>query len=332
MKKISTLLTGSLFVCASLFAQERALQFQGDVKNSDAEWAYLHRFDNKIFSVIDSARISEGKFAFETELTLPELYGFSVDQDANPYYLFLDVGRNEIVFDAEDINKGTVVQGSPAHAVFQEYRQNRVEDIAVFIEKYPDNIVSSYVLYREWSYRLSPEELERNIELLSPVQQQSRFMNDLRDIIQVARTVSVGQKAPQIIAADTSGNSLALYDNLKKYTLVDFWASWCGPCRRENPNIVANYQKYKDKGFAIYAISLDKSKEAWLKGINDDGLDWLHVSELSFWDSEVAAKYAVRAIPANFLLDENGVIVAKDLKGEQLGEVLDSLFNPSNIQ
>lgn len=327
-------LTGlSLAAWNSAQAQDTALKLKGTVKNSDSEYVYLHRFENKTFTVIDSAKVSKKKYSFSTRLPLPDLYGVSLNRDDLPSYVFLDKGANIIALDGDAANGESIeVSGSNSHALFESYKKEKDLDISRFIKQHPDEIVSSYVLYRDWSYKLSPEELERNIALLSPAQQQSRYTNDLRKIIEVVRQVAVGKKAPAIVAADQQGKEVALYDNLGKYTLIDFWASWCPPCRRENPNIVANYQKYKDQGFQIYAVSLDKKKDAWLKGIEDDKLTWLHVSELRYWDSDIAAAYAVRAIPANFLIDDQGIIVAKNVKGERLGVVLDSLFNGSQNQ
>jgi thiol-disulfide isomerase/thioredoxin len=117
-----------------------------------------------------------------------------------------------------------------------------------------------------------------------------------------------------------------------KIVLVDFWAQWCRPCRIENPNIVDAYQKYKDKGFEVYGVSLDRSRENWLQGIEEDGLPWTHVSDLEYWQSEAARTYNINAIPASFLLDEEGRIIAKDLRGpllhQKLKEILGSVEQP----
>lgn len=313
----------------ALQAQQQSLSLQGTVKDGDVAVVYLQRFENKIFTVIDSARVKKGGFSFRRQLPLPDLYGISTQREVIPSYVFLDAGTNHVTIDAKDVNRPVVsLSGSKSQQLFEEYQAEPKPNIRSFIQKYPDHIVSSYLLYREWSYRLSPEQLEANIALLSKRQQQSRYIQDLRKIIAVARQVAVGKKAPAIVAKDPDGNPQALYDHLGKYTLIDFWASWCPPCRKENPNIVANYEKYKAQGFEIYAISLDKKKDAWLKGIADDHLSWQHVSELNYWNSEIAAAYAVRAIPSNFLVDDQGTIIAKNVRGEELGKVLDSLFNP----
>jgi len=130
--------------------------------------------------------------------------------------------------------------------------------------------------------------------------------------------VAIGKKAPDFTANTPEGKAESLHKNLGKVTLVDFWASWCGPCRKENPNVVALYNKYKAQGFKVIGVSLDKEKENWVKAIADDKLDWLQVSNLKYWDDEIAKEYAIDAIPATVLLDANGTIVAKNLRGTEL--------------
>lgn len=138
--------------------------------------------------------------------------------------------------------------------------------------------------------------------------------------------VMVGSQAPEIALSDTTGNPVPLSSLRGKYVLVDFWASWCGPCRMENPNVVRMYNKFKDKGFAIYSVSLDQAKNNWTKAIRNDNLTWTHVSDLKFWQSAAAQQYGVQAIPATFLLDKDGKIIAKNLRGEALEQKLDEVL------
>jgi thiol-disulfide isomerase/thioredoxin len=132
--------------------------------------------------------------------------------------------------------------------------------------------------------------------------------------------------APEINLATPAGPTLALSSLRGKYVLIDFWASWCGPCRRENPNVVKTYATYKDKGFEIFGVSLDQNREAWLKAIETDKLVWKHVSDLQYWNSAGAQAYQVNSIPQTFLVDPTGRIIAKGLRGAALDNYLAKLF------
>jgi len=143
------------------------------------------------------------------------------------------------------------------------------------------------------------------------------------------KSVSIGSVAPEVILSDTTGKDIALSSLRGKYVLLDFWAGWCGPCRMENPNILKNYLKYKDKGFEVYQVSLDRSRSDWVNAIKKDNLIWYNVSDLKYFQSEAATIYNIDRIPKGFLLDPNGVIIAKDteLRGNRLGEKLNEIFN-----
>ena len=149
---------------------------------------------------------------------------------------------------------------------------------------------------------------------------------DLQKTIDQNRAFSVGGQAPDFTQQSPDGEDINLSDFKGKLLLVDFWASWCGPCRKENPNVVAMYEKYKDKGFEILGVSLDKNKERWIGAIEKDGLTWPQVSDLKGWSNKVAQLYGVRSIPHTILLDEEGKIIARNLRGRSLEEKLEELF------
>lgn len=140
------------------------------------------------------------------------------------------------------------------------------------------------------------------------------------------RGISVGDVAPDFSLNDPDGKQIALSSLRGKYVLLDFWASWCGPCRKENPNVVRLYQQYKEKNFEIYGVSLDKDRNAWIKAIKDDNLTWVHGSDLKYWSSDVAVQYGVNGIPATYLLDQEGRVIAKNLRGAALEKKLEELL------
>ena len=151
----------------------------------------------------------------------------------------------------------------------------------------------------------------------------SQFVGQYR----AEQTTAVGNMAPEIVLQDTSGNVIALSSLRGKVVLIDFWASWCGPCRQENPNVLRMYQTYKDKGFEIYGVSLDNDMQKWVQAIHQDGIHWQHVSDLRGWQNVAAKAYAVRSIPATFLIGRDGIILAKNLRGKDLEAKLKEVLN-----
>jgi len=164
--------------------------------------------------------------------------------------------------------------------------------------------------------------LEALVQGLGPGFAENKYVKSINERVAGMKLTAIGQMAPEFTQNDPDGKPVNLSDLKGKYVLVDFWASWCGPCRQENPNVVKTYQKYKNKNFTILGVSLDRDKDKWLEAIQKDNLTWTHVSDLKYWDNEVAVKYGIKSIPANLLLDKKGKIIGKNLRGDKLEEAL----------
>jgi len=153
-----------------------------------------------------------------------------------------------------------------------------------------------------------------------------KIKRDFIEEIDKLRRLAVGSPAPEISLPDPDGNIVKLSSLRGSYVLIDFWAAWCGPCRKENPNVVRLYKQYHDQGFEIFGVSLDRKAEDWVKAIKDDGLTWVQVSDLKYFESEAAREYNINAIPATILLDRDGNIIGKNLRGKTLENKLAELF------
>lgn len=299
----------------------------GDIDGVTEGKVYLRSFRNKMFFDVDTADIVNGKFTFKGEVEQPLLYGIATDEMDYPLQLFVE-NREMNVRVTDDCGK-IEVQNSPVNDVFLQNREEvlrRGFSIDSLITKHPDSPAAAFYLYRYFTYQLTLDDLKSTRAKISPELANSPYVKDLDGIIERLENVQIGKVAPDFTLPDTEGKPVSLKDFRGKYVLLDFWASWCPPCRRENPNVVKAYNNYKDKNFTIIGISLDRDKEKWLKGIENDNLTWTHLSDLKYWDSEIPALYAVRGIPANVLLDPDGVIVAKNITGEELHEKLAELI------
>jgi peroxiredoxin len=166
---------------------------------------------------------------------------------------------------------------------------------------------------------LEASEIESYINAMDTAVANTELIKNLKVYVERMKAVAIGQKAPDFTLNDPEGNPVSLYSKVgSKLLLVDFWAGWCGPCRRANPAIVKIYNEFNKKGFDVFGVSLDRSKDDWVMAISDDKLVWTQVSDLQYWNSAVAKMYGVFAIPANFLLDENGVIIGRNLMEDAL--------------
>jgi peroxiredoxin len=302
------------------------LNLSGIVKNTSSGVIYLQRYENKSFFTIDSTSIIDGKFQFTTEVTLPEIYGLAIDNSGNPFHsfiIFLD--NNPIAVELDTINefKNTVVAGSVEQDLLKELSKKYRTPISDILKEHPKSLAALYSFYRYYSYRLSPEEIRANLQLVDSSFANSEYVKVLEELANNLEKVSVGSKAPDFQAKTTVGDVVKLTDYLGRgYVLIDFWASWCVPCRKESPELIEVYKKYKEKGLEIISVSLDHKTEHWLNAIKQDGLPWIQLIDYGAWAGEGVKTYGVRLIPYKFLIDKEGVIIAKNLRGEDLDKLI----------
>jgi len=195
-----------------------------------------------------------------------------------------------------------------------------------FILAHPNSVVSLQELLN-WTNDANYKEAKIIFAGLDPALQKTAKGKEIEVRLANLDKVAIGNAATDFTQKDINGSAVSLSSYKGNYVLLEFWASWCGPCRAENPNLRAAYQKYKDKGFNILAVSLDDDSGKWKKAVEKDNLPWAQISDLKGWNNIAAIQYGVRAIPANFLIDPQGKIVKRDLRGEELNKTLAELFN-----
>jgi len=239
--------------------------------------------------------------------------------------LFADAQRiKEEEKSAPPVQKNSAGYQNKVQAQLKQIQTAEKATLKVFILGNPDSYLSLLALSSVGGPSPDPAELDTLYSSLSPRLKETETAKVFKNALNALKYTAIGVTAPDFTETDVTGQLVKLSSFRGKYVLLDFWASWCGPCRQENPNVVKAFNKYKDKNFTILGVSLDREggKADWIAAIQNDGLNWTQVSDLKFWKSQVAALYYVTSIPANFLIDPNGKIIAKNLRGNDLEDKL----------
>ena len=343
--------------------KEPVFILNGTVANSTKQ-VYMYQVIDGALELTDSASVVDQKFSFLEKTITPQMVYLSLD-NSKKIPVFIENSEITIDFQGASADSMTV-SGSNVQtewesfqseiAVFDEqldslydayYTANEAKDeaemerigieydfadstkraaIKNYVNSNPKSYITPYLITKYLLYSSELEDIMVLTENLDESISNSVYIETINRRIEDLEKTKVGATIPDFTQNDKDGNPISITDLRGQYVLVDFWASWCGPCRAENPNVVEAYQKYKDNGFTVIGVSLDDNKENWLKAIKDDKLDWYHVSDLQGWKNQVAQDFGVKSIPFSILIDKEGVILGKNLRGEELQQTLADLF------
>lgn len=335
----------------------------GEIMNPADGSIILSEFTDSRPIVLDTLEVKDGKFSYVVEITTPTFYELNVYGD-QVIRLALFEEDVEISFDTQSPDDLKVSGSQDSEEMLKIQRlmedyQNEVNNLnQAYYKAMSENDNDAIRAIQEKAIGLEENQSVKVKEVIKSMgdsfaslaaisflnsKSDFQFMDslivglndrypDTKMILQIKqqlddiRALSMGQEAPQIELTNPNGELLKLTDYRGKYVMIDFWAAWCKPCRQENPNVVKLYEKYKDKGFEIYGVSLDRTRDDWVKAIADDGLTWPQVSDLQYFNSIAAIDYKINAIPATYLLDPEGKIIAQDLRGKSLENKLAEIF------
>lgn len=316
----------SLVVIDTAVVNEGAFVFEGLQTEPELHFLSTQSVEDKIPVIIEEGEIEVGlDIKNPTKTVLKGTY------NNEELYEFRTVGSTKVQAEMRDFEQKNsqqlmLAQQNGDTTTFNRLRKiyqgfvNRIEDFNNnYIEKNPSSYVSVLLLEdMMFNPAAKVQRLKKQFNKLTAELKNTKKGKLIQQALDKMNVVEVGMPAPEFSAPNPEGKTISLKESLGKLTLIDFWASWCKPCRQENPNVVAVYKQFHEKGFNIISVSLDKDAEDWKRAIAQDGLQWTHVSNLKSWQEPIAALYNVKSIPSTFLVDEKGVVIAKDLYQEDL--------------
>ena len=302
--------------------------FTGKADSLDLQYIFIDKLQGNIPVIIENGTIEIG--FHKDSLALAKIEG---TEQNDLFFKFLKQSRtfskrnNSMRTDFEKARtSGDLATQEALQAESMEMQEQAKSYEITYIKENPNALVSVLILERVLMGQGLPEnEINDIYESFTPMIKETAAGKRIKKQLDITKSTAIGSKAPEFSAPTPEGKQLALKDALGKITILDFWAGWCKPCRAENPNLVNIYNKYKDSGLSILGVSLDKSRDEWTNAIATDGLTWNNVSNVQYFD-EIAKLYNLQAIPAMFILDENGVIIAKDLRGAALEQKIAELL------
>lgn len=293
----------------------------------------LYLQDANSNDLIDSAIVLEDSFLFQ--LTLPtEPLEVILETKDNSQYRYLWLEKKSMTFDATETDfRNAIVTGSETeelsqalyHSIDTLSRKERHLKEQEFVDNNPNSIVSASIL-AVYTTTWGKKKTEELFNQFSEENKISEYGKQISRYIDLNKDPQVGEAYVDFEMEDQNGNLKKLSDTKGNVILLEFWSSWCGPCRQKNPNLVKTYDRFHPLGFEIFAVSLDESKESWLNAIEEDGLNWEHVSDLKGDGNKASLIYGISGIPDNFLIDENGIIVAQNLRGKDLTQKLNEIL------